>query len=532
MRFPRCLIVSFACAAFASGALAQRSKSGMVGAIPTNTSAVEPPADRAGSAMGPKNLRPVTQALGWQSGTLVNTSDYDCLLFGGGFSYNYITGSFVSFYGDPNSTPATPRVGEVYYTDVFVQDVAACQGVYVQPWLILPPNTSLAISGINPVYCFKNGVATTAGCGQSLAFGTSLSGARGYDLGTWPLTASGGSIEIKIPVSSSSAGFVTLYSRVDTADGWSNPSATPFVQYQIGANTSSPTVGYPAPPTATLITNTTARTTTNIFNQGISGTLYFDIGLTSTTYDTSTAGNAVPASATGLSAYADWSFLNPGTLYHWRGRYTYGSGSTALGADQTFPTIGTVSVPAGATYVSASPATPTQVTVTWYGVSGATSYQVWRRGPGSATTYANLGMSSVESYTDTTAAANSAYLYKVAAVNAAGTSPFSRSDLATTVIYSDDRLVEFTTVIKVAHLTQLRTAINAVRALANQGPGTFTDAAVPGLKVKAAHILELRTQFDSAMGVLFGVNSSWATTPVVGGKITFVEFQQLRDRLK
>ena len=120
MRFSRCLIVSFACVAIASGALAQRSKSGLVGAIPTNTPALESPADRAGSAMGPKNLRPVTEALGWQSGTFVNTSDYDCLQFGGGFSFNAITGSYVSYYGDPNSTPATPKVGDVYYTDVVV----------------------------------------------------------------------------------------------------------------------------------------------------------------------------------------------------------------------------------------------------------------------------------------------------------------------------------------------------------------------------------------------------------------------------
>ena len=532
MRFPRYLLVSFACAALASGALAQRSKSGLVGAIPTTTSAVESPEGTAGSAMGPKNLRPAPNALGWRSGTFVNTSDYDCLQFGGGFSFNAITGSFVSFYGDPSSIPPTPKVGDVYYTAVYVQDVAACQGVYVNPWLILPANTSLAISGTNPVYCYKNNIATTAGCGQSLNFGTSLSGASGYNLGTWPLTASGGSIEIQVPVSSSSTGVVTLYSRVDTADGWSNPSATPFVQYQIGANASSPTVGYPTPPTATLSTNTTARTTTNVFNQGLGGTLYFDIGLTSTTYDTSTAGNAIPASGNGYQAFADWSGLNPGTVYHWRGRFTYGAGSTALGADQTFTTTGTVTVPVAPTYVSAAPATPTQVTVTWFGVGGATSYQIWRRGPGSSTTYTNIGTSSTESYTDTTAAANSAYLYKVAAVNGAGTSPFSQSDLATTVIYSDDRLVEFNTVIKLAHLTQLRTAINAVRALANQGAGTFTDAAVPGLPVKAVHILELRTQFDSAMGVLFGTNSSWATTPVVGGKITFVEFQQLRDRLK
>ncbi len=529
MRFPRCLVVSFACAALASGALAQRSKSGLVGAIPTTTSVAEPPAGMAGSATGPKNLRPASDALGWHSGTLVNTSDFDCLLFGGGFSFNYITGSFVSYYGDPTPTPAIPKVGDVYYTDVYVQDVAACSGVYVQPWLILPANTSLAISGTNPVVCYKNGVATTTGCAQFLSFGTSLSGASGYNLGIWPLTASGGSIEIKVPVSSSSPGFVTLYSRVDTADGWSNPWATPFVTYQVGANTSSPTVGYPPTPT-TLITNTTARTFTDVHNLGITGLIYFDIGLTSSTYDTSTAGNAVPAGD--WEYYADWSGLSPGTLYHWRGRYTYGAGSTALGADQTFTTTGTVTIPAAPWGVSATPATPTQVTVTWYGVSGATSYQIWRSGPLSSVTYTNIGTSNGTSYTDTTALASSAYLYKVASVNAAGTSPLSQADLATTVIYSDDRLVEFTTVIKLAHLTQLRTAITAVRALANQGPATFTDTAAPGLKVKAVHILELRNQYDSAMGVLFGFNSSWATTPVVGGPITFVDFQQLRDRLK
>ena len=512
MRSARFLIVLLAALALAlaSGGLAQSSRSGLV---------------------GPK-LHPAPNAVGWHSGTIVNTSDFDCLFFdpntGPYYNVGWITGSFVSYYGDPNSSPATPKVGDIYYTDVYVSNVAACQSAGVQPWLILPANTTLAISGTNPVQCYKNGAPV--GCSQNPPFGVSLSGAYGYNLGFWP-DLKGGNIEILVPVSSSSGGPVTLYARVDTADGWSNPWATPSVSYIVGANTSSPTVSYPTNPTPTsMITNTTARTTADVFNHSIAGTIYFDIG-TSTSYDTSTAGNAVPASGTGLEYYADWAGLNPGTLYHWRARYTYGAGSNALGADQTFTTTGTVAVPGIPTGVNATPASPTQVSVTWYSVVGATSYTIWRRSPG-VLTYANIGTSNSTSYTDTTALANTAYLYRVLAVNSAGASGNSLSDLATTVIYSDDRLVEFVTVIKAAHLIQLRTAVNAVRALAGLAPGIYTDTPVAGLKVKAIHIMELRTQYDSAMAVLTGVNSSWATSPVIGGPITFEEFQQLRDRLK
>lgn len=507
MRSARFLTVFLAAFALASGGLAQSSRSGLV---------------------GPK-LQPAANALAWHSGTLVNTQDFDCLIYdpnGSYFNVGFIIGTFVSYYGDPNSSPASPKAGDIYYTDVYVQNVAACQTAGVQPWLILPANTTLAISGTNPVKCFKNG--SPVACSQTPQLGYSLSGAYGYNLGYWP-DLNGGNIEIMVPVSSSSSGAATLYARVDTADGWSNPWATPSVSYFVGANSSSPTVSYPTTPT-TMITDTTARTTADVFNQSNAGTLYFDIG-TSMSYDTSTSGNAVPASGVGLEYYADWAGLNPGTLYHWRGRFTYGAGSTALGADQTFTTTGSVAVPATPQYVSATPASTTQVGVTWYSVVGATSYEVRRRGPG-VLTYALLGTSTSTSYTDTTASANTAYLYKVRAVNSAGSSLDSTPDLATTVIYTDDRLVEFVTIIKAAHLVQLRTAVDAVRALAGQGPGMYTDIPAVGLTVKAIHIMELRTQYDQAMAVIFGTNSSWATSPAPGAVITFVDFQQLRDRLK
>jgi hypothetical protein len=48
------------------------------------------------------------------------------------------------------------------------------------------------------------------------------------------------------------------------------------------------------------------------------------------------------------------------------------------------------------------------------------------------------------------------------------------------------------TVIKAVHLTELRTAVNAVRTAAGLSPATFTDATPGGILIKAIHIQELR----------------------------------------
>jgi hypothetical protein len=516
MRSARSLIVSLAILIVATAVHGQWSKTHLVGPV----------------------LHPAPNAFNWQNGTLVNTQDYDCLQFGGGFSIGYIIGTFVSYYGDPNASPAIPRAGDIYYTSVVVQDVAACQGVAVQPWLILPAGTSLAISAANPVVCYKNGAAVS--CNQNPPFGVSLSGAYGYNLDVWSLRASGGSVEIRVPVSSTSSGPTRLIARVDTADGWSNPSATPFKDFIVGANANlQPTVAYPSP-SATSITNTTAKTTAYLSNQSIAGDIFFDLGTTTTYEDASTLPFAVYADPGVLNITCDWNGLLPGTLYHWRARYRYGSGSTAMGADQSFTTTGTAVPPTAPMYVTATTSSPNQVGISWYAVAGATSYEVWRRKPGSGvyvkllnTTPATI---TATSYNDTTVLANNAYMYKVRAVNSSGSSMDSYPDLATTVIYSDDRLIEFETIIKLAHLTQLRTAVNAVRTLANLSPTVYAytdpNPTAGVTNVKAIHILELRTQYDQAMAVLTGFNSSWATTPVQGGPITFVEFQQLRDRLK
>jgi hypothetical protein len=47
-------------------------------------------------------------------------------------------------------------------------------------------------------------------------------------------------------------------------------------------------------------------------------------------------------------------------------------------------------------------------------------------------------------------------------------------------------------------IEQLRTAVNAVRALAGLEPATFTDSLEAGVLIKAIHILELRLNLNEA----------------------------------
>ncbi len=191
----------------------------------------------------------------------------------------------------------------------------------------------------------------------------------------------------------------------------------------------------------------------------------------------------------------------------------------------------------GFTYLSTPPAAPsgviaaaqtaTSVLVTWNTTATATSYQVFRQAPSVA--FAPIGSPTAStSFTDSTATADTSYLYRVRAINAAGSSGDSSSDIATTVIFVDDPLTAGT-VVKAVHLAQARTAVNAVRQLAGLTAATFTDTASAGVMVKAVHITEMRTALDAALGPL-GRGSGGYTdaTPVV---IKAAHFQDIRNRV-
>ena len=91
----------------------------------------------------------------------------------------------------------------------------------------------------------------------------------------------------------------------------------------------------------------------------------------------------------------------------------------------------TVSAPATPTGVAVSGTTASSVSLTWNVASGATSYELLRKGP-SDSSYVQIGTSTSTSYTDSTVTASTTYSYEVIAVNSAGDSSPSSAVSTTT----------------------------------------------------------------------------------------------------
>ena len=176
------------------------------------------------------------------------------------------------------------------------------------------------------------------------------------------------------------------------------------------------------------------------------------------------------------------------------------------------PGLASEDVVVRATSVPVPPAAPanllavatstTSVSLTWTAAGGAMQYDIERRSAG--TGFLPLTSVLTNSHVDATAAASTAYLYRVKATNNVGASPYSNVDLATSVIFTDDPVVAQATPIRAVHISQLRTAIDAVRLLAGLSQGAWTDSAlVPGATlVGKIHVEELRSRLSAALSAL------------------------------
>jgi hypothetical protein len=190
----------------------------------------------------------------------------------------------------------------------------------------------------------------------------------------------------------------------------------------------------------------------------------------------------------------------------------------------TAPTSPPTNVVATAIFSSA-------VTITWVGVKGVT-YEVLRTGANGAS--ATVGSSMSGSVTDKTVSPNTAYLYRVRAI-APSVSLYGAPDLATTVIFTDPILTATSTEVKAAHITQLRTAVDAVRTLAGLGAGTYIDptltAGVTG--IKATHVTDLRSELAAARSMLSLAAVTVATQNIVSGLlISAIEVNELRTGVR
>jgi hypothetical protein len=174
-----------------------------------------------------------------------------------------------------------------------------------------------------------------------------------------------------------------------------------------------------------------------------------------------------------------------------------------------------------------------QVGMNWTGVAGADHYEVWRSANGGA--FASVGSPSGTAFTDSTVSGNTTYLYRVRAVDSVGgASFFSNTDAATTIVFQDDPAVAGVTTIQAAHITELRTAVDAMRAAAALPPLDADATIGVGQVVLASHVAALRTGLDAARSAI-GLSALAYTDPTLIVGTTLIKaahVQELRDGVK
>lgn len=169
------------------------------------------------------------------------------------------------------------------------------------------------------------------------------------------------------------------------------------------------------------------------------------------------------------------------------------------------------------------------VAVTWQAVSGVAHYELYRRSNGSG--YALLGPSALPSFSDHSVVPGTAYVYKVRAIGIGGaTSADSNPDLATTIVFADDPLAAGATPIKAVHLSELRTAVAAVRSAAGLPPTSFTGPASPGTPIRSAQLTELQSALDHARSVLLLPGIPWSVA--TGVPVRAADFTALRNGVR
>jgi hypothetical protein len=182
--------------------------------------------------------------------------------------------------------------------------------------------------------------------------------------------------------------------------------------------------------------------------------------------------------------------------------------------------------------MTATAINPTQVFLAWNPVGSATSYDVIRTAAGGAP--AVIGSTASAVYGDTQGLVpGSTYIYTVRA-NGPGfpANAISLPDIATMIVFTDDPLIVGSTLFKGVHLTELRGAVNAVRAAAGLTAATFTDPAPAGSSLKALYIQELRAALDPARSAI-GVPAMTYSNPASAGTIVrAIDLAEIRNGVK
>ncbi len=275
------------------------------------------------------------------------------------------------------------------------------------------------------------------------------------------------------------------------------------------------------------------------------------------------AASASPASGTAPLAvsFSSTGSSDPdGTIVSYQWNFADGSSSSSANPAHTYSVGGTYSATLTVTdddglkssktvtiaVVNPPPTTPgsvkataagtTKVNLTWTASTspiGISRYEIERSYNNGA--YSLIGSSTTAVFANSRLSPGITYVYRVRAVDTQNVfSPYSNRDLATTILFTDDPLVSGLTTIQAVHFSEMRQAVNAVRASAGLAAATWTDSNLAGIPIGAVHIQEMRNYLGPAL-VSLGFSNPSYTDPTLTTSVTRirkVHLEELRERVK
>ena len=130
-------------------------------------------------------------------------------------------------------------------------------------------------------------------------------------------------------------------------------------------------------------------------------------------------------------------------------------------------------------------------------------------------------------FVDDTISPNKLYLYRVYAMRDLVPSDSSNVELTSTMSFST--VVPHVTAVQAAQVSQIRTAVNALRAAAGQPAMSFTDNVLTSVWIKAVHFTELQAALNAARTAPAVALPPLSFTPILqGGQVRAVHLQELQ----